>query len=237
MNIILFTADEIQKPLSLSDPRAAHILNVLKAVPGQAIRAGIINGPQGSARIISLDGKFLYFSFEPGDEGEGLLDLVLIAGLCRPHSAQKILREAASLGVGKMYFVRTELSEKSYAMSKLWTAGAYKRFLLEGTGQAYSTRLPEIKLFLSLDELLEILPGGLQIMLEIGEKEPLLSDIPVISLPVTLAVGSERGWTRAEREVFLSSGFKTARLGQRILRTETAVLCGLSIVLSKLGKM
>ena len=54
-------------------------------------------------------------------------------------------------------------------------------------------------------------------------------------LQVIMAVGSERGWTEAERERFSDAGFRPVRLGARILRTETACAAGTAVALSRMG--
>jgi RsmE family RNA methyltransferase len=52
---------------------------------------------------------------------------------------------------------------------------------------------------------------------------------------VLVAVGSERGWTGAERSGFSEAGFRPVRLGARILRTETACAAGTAVALSRMG--
>lgn len=52
-----------------------------------------------------------------------------------------------------------------------------------------------------------------------------------------LAIGPERGWSDRERGLFAKSGFVSALIGERILRTETAVPAGVSILLSRMGRM
>jgi RsmE family RNA methyltransferase len=45
---------------------------------------------------------------------------------------------------------------------------------------------------------------------------------------VTFGVGPEGGWTEAEFLAATNAGFREARLGDNILRTETAVVAGLA---------
>ncbi len=55
--------------------------------------------------------------------------------------------------------------------------------------------------------------------------------------PLVLAVGSERGWTTNEIDLLASRGFAFASLGDRILKTETAVVSAVAVALAKLGCM
>jgi len=47
---------------------------------------------------------------------------------------------------------------------------------------------------------------------------------------VVLAVGSERGWSPNERDLFRQNNFILAHLGERPLRTETATIAAISVV-------
>jgi RsmE family RNA methyltransferase len=52
-----------------------------------------------------------------------------------------------------------------------------------------------------------------------------------------LAIGGERGWSAADREVLRAGQFTFGHLGSRVLRTETATVAALSILRTKLGLM
>jgi RsmE family RNA methyltransferase len=52
---------------------------------------------------------------------------------------------------------------------------------------------------------------------------------------MVLAVGSERGWSEAERELLDRAGFARLSLGSRILRTETASTAAAVLTLEKIG--
>jgi RsmE family RNA methyltransferase len=55
--------------------------------------------------------------------------------------------------------------------------------------------------------------------------------------PVVLAVGSERGWSDRERDLFESAGFLRLSLGNRALRTETACVAATVLALEKIGEL
>jgi RsmE family RNA methyltransferase len=54
---------------------------------------------------------------------------------------------------------------------------------------------------------------------------------------VVLAVGSERGWTEEEAQLFREMGFTAATLGKSILRVDTAVVAGLAVVSTTLDEL
>ena len=54
---------------------------------------------------------------------------------------------------------------------------------------------------------------------------------------ICLAIGPEGGFSPGERAVLDAAGFIGARLGPRVLRTETAALVALSVLQSRLGDL
>src|SRR5205814_309293 len=80
--------------------------------------------------------------FTWGDETAPLDEITLIVGLPRPQTARKILEEATALGLKAIHFVATEKGEPGYATSRLWSTGEWRRHLIEGAAQAFTTRLP-----------------------------------------------------------------------------------------------
>lgn len=58
---------------------------------------------------------------------------------------------------------------------------------------------------------------------------------PAAPPEMALAIGGERGWSAEERHALRQQGFTLAHLGERVLRTETAVVAALAILKAKLG--
>ncbi len=229
MNLVLFEASEIGQPLPLADPRANHILRVLRRGEGGVFDAGVVDGPRGKATVVSVGGGHLAFTFEGTAEPPPADAIDLVVALPRPQTARKILNEAASLGVARIRFFRSEKGEPGYASSTLWSSGEWRRHLVEGAAQAFDTRLPGVAHDASLEESIAGLPdSGSRIALDNYEAARRL--VPEgVTLPVALAFGPERGWSARERELLRSRGFSLAHLGSRVLRTETAVVAAVAI--------
>ena len=239
MNLILFRSDELETALSRGDPRAVHILDVLGCRTGDRFDAGEINGPMGKAEVLRIEDEAVRLRFDL-DTTPPLLNAVrLIPGLPRPQTARDILREAASLGVERISFVQTEKGEKSYAGSRLWKDREYQRLLVRGAETAFTTRLPAVEIFSSLPEALSIRSTETnRVALDNYEAETSLKEHlqsgPAVTR-CTLAVGAERGWSDDERNILRNSGFTLVGIGGRVLRTETACIVGLTLVLAAMG--
>jgi RsmE family RNA methyltransferase len=237
LNLILFEPHEIAAPLPRADPRARHLLDVLRRREGDPFNAGLINGPRGKGRLEKITPAMLIFSFAWGEPPPPLDPIMLLIGLPRPQTARKILQEATALGVGALHFFTAEKAEPSYAQSTLWTSGEWRRHLLAGAEQAFCTRLPELTHGLALAAALEKIPtAATRLALDNYEASaPLGQDQPSAGAPVVLALGSERGWSATERDFLRTNHFSLVHLGSRVLRTETAVVAAVALVKAQLG--
>ena len=246
MNLILFESAEIDQPLPRSDPRAEHLLRVLRRREGDAFDAGLVNGPRGKGTLTAVGPDALTLSFVWGAEPPPPPDpLTLIIGLPRPQTARDILRDATSLGVAAMHFVTTEKGEPSYGRSSLWTSGEWRRYLVAGAEQAFDTRLPVVTHGCLLLEVVASLPDhAVRVALDHYEAREALSACRLVDLAtgtpppaLVLACGPERGWSNAERAALRGAGFVLAHLGPRVLRAETAVVVAVALVKARLGLM
>ena len=257
MNIVLFSQKEIESPLEIHDKRAKHIIEILKFKEGDIFFAGVINKGTGKAKIDKIDSSYIYFTFYYDDKKIEKSHVSLLTAITRPIEAKKILKNCTTMGVSAIFLSLFDKSEKSYFESNLWKDGSYKEYLIEGACQACACDIPELFLFPTLDKCLESLPeNSIRAALDNYEAEiPLNSlEYPKEILPaennspdncccknsaseIILAVGGERGFSDRERALLKNHGFKLCSLGKRVLKTETAIISGLSIILSKTGRL
>jgi len=237
VNIILFNPQEVELPLARHDPRSRHLLQVLRRQVGDSFDCGLINGARGRGTIVAIGEESLRLAFLWLEPPAPLSPIHLLIGLPRPPTARNILREATSLGVTAMHFMRTERGEASYASSTLWQNEAWRECLLHGAAQAFCTRLPEITHGHSLATALAALPAGFtRLALDNYESTCALATHPLPAFePVALALGAERGWTAAERNLLRAEGFTLVNLGARVLRTETACLAAITLIKARCG--
>jgi len=238
VNIILFSPSEVELPLPGRDPRARHIAEVLRREPGDTFAVGLINGPRGQATLRAVTAEGLVLSYEWGaTPPPPLAPIRLLVGLPRPQTARDILRECAALGVAAMDFVRTARTDPGYGRSSLWASPEWENLLLAGAAQACCTRIPTVQHGRSLDETLRDLPAdSTRVALDNYEAPEALSRLDLANRPAAvLALGAERGWSPAERDLLRAHGFAFAHLGERVLRTETACIAAITLLKAKFG--
>ncbi|MFA5852019.1 MAG: RsmE family RNA methyltransferase [Spirochaetales bacterium] len=245
MNIVFLKESEIGALIAPNDRRREHIARILKKKTGDFIAAGCSDGTLGQARIESLSQDGLVLSYQPSSQAPSLRPIRLLMGFPRPIQAGRILKDLTSLGIAELWFALSDLGEKSYAESTFFRNKEFENHLIEGAEQAGNPRLPEILSFWTMDRACDALDArelkagaaSPRFMFHPDPSLPRIVDLRDFDPPVTLAIGSERGWTKRELDLMDAHGFKACFLGDRILKTETAALAAVSIVASRLGYM
>ncbi|HEY0947218.1 MAG TPA: RsmE family RNA methyltransferase [Opitutaceae bacterium] len=242
MNLILFERHEAVAPLPRDDPRARHLLEVLRRQETDTFDAGLVDGPLGKGTLVAIGPDALTLTFTWGPPPPPPDPLILLIGLPRPQTARDILRDATTLGAAALHFVGTERSDPNYAASTLWSSGEWRRHALAGAAQAFATRVPLVSWNQTLaDALGTLAPDAGRVALDNYEAKAPLSAVLASRPPATpvtplvLALGPERGWGPADRDALRAHGFTLAHLGARVLRSETAVIAALTLARARLG--
>lgn len=235
MNIVLLETAEIDRPLPLADPRARHVQKVLRRQIGDSFDVGEINGPRGKATLIAINDSGLHFEFKWAQAHPRAHRSKLAIGLPRPQTARDVLRDATSLGVAEMSFVATARSDPNYANSSLWTQGEWRKQTITGAAQAFDTLLPVVQWQERLSETLDRWKReeAIAIALDLYDCSTALAGhlrTQIDAPPNAILIGPERGWDDADRALLQSHNIPRLTLGERVLRTETAVTVALGLL-------
>jgi len=155
----------------------------------------------------------------------------LIIGLVRPVMLKRLLAQATSLGVGRIFLINANRVEKSFFSASLLKEENYRPYLVQGLEQAKDTRLPQVTIHERFKPFIEdcipqIAPDYARMLVahpgeSQGLKHLLESDFAGRTL---LAVGPEGGWVDFEVRKCIEQSFVPVGLGRRVLRTDTAVV-------------
>lgn len=231
MNLILIDQQEIKDHLvTLTDHRANHIRKTLRSKTGDIIRVGIINGLLGSGQVQEIEPRKITLKIEAVAPPPPKSPTSLILALPRPIMLKRVLAQAASLGVDKIFLINSNRVEKSFFKASLLSEKNLRNYLLLGLEQAMDTRLPEISIHHRFRPFIEdYLPEAarnipVKLVAHPGgdiDLTPSLLPEPVSS--TLIAIGPEGGWVDFEIDLFHKQGFNCFSLGPRILRVDTAV--------------
>lgn len=229
VNLLLFAEKELDDTvLRLTDFRAEHIRTVLRLQPGHSLRLGMINGRLGQGTILSLDSIAVRISVQLDREPPPPPKIELILALPRPIMIQRILKQAATIGVARICLIRSAKVEKSFFHSPVLHPEKITERLLEGLAQAAAdTRLPQVSIHPQFKAFVQdIVPQfeGCGLLAHPGVSASLPKVFPEQpDQRILLAVGPEGGWNDFELGCFLEQGFVAFSLGSRILHVDTAV--------------
>lgn len=229
MNLLLLSPEDFISAdrARISGRRLQHLHDVHRAQVGDDLRAGLVNGCMGSARIEQLDQETTELQVELNEPPPPPLPVTLLLALPRPKMLNRILQAVTSLGVKRIVLLNCLRVEKSYWQSPHLQADNIHEQLLLGLEQARDTVLPEVQLrkrfkpFVE-DELPALTQDHLCLLAHPGEY-PHVPRLENQTSPVALAVGPEGGFIPYEVEKLIAAGFQAHAFGERILRVETAV--------------
>lgn len=158
---------------------------------------------------------------DPPAAGEAGLELVLVQALARGEKMDWIIQKATELGVSRIVPVASVRSEVRLAGERLDKRVAHwRRVAASACEQCGRARVPDIAAPQPLHLVADALAVGSRLVLhpDTGDGLPALA----AGDSVAIAVGPEGGFEAAELDLLARAGWRQVRLGERILRTETA---------------
>ncbi|ADE54848.1 RsmE family RNA methyltransferase [Coraliomargarita akajimensis] len=238
MNLMLFEVPFEQMTLAGDDPRAEHLRKVLRVRVGALVFVGFIGAERARAEVVSLgDDGSIELKIIAREPAPTPLPIDLLIGLPRPHTAKRILFEAASLGVNRLMFFEAERGEPSYARSRLWQTNEWRERLRLGAEQSFGTHVPDVLMLPDLQTALnELYSAPLRVALDNYEAQGALTgELARAEDSAALALGPERGWSSNERDALRKNGWTLAHLGPHVMRAETACTAAVAVVASACG--
>ncbi len=236
MNLVLLEPGELSGDgaVRLTDARAVHVRTVLRAVTGQAVRLGLVDGPFGVGTVtaVTADSVELRCVLEREPPPRPPVDVLL--AVPRPKVLRRLWAQLAALGVGRIVLTNAGKVERNYFDTHLLEPAGFRPLLVEGLQQARDTRLPLVSVhrrFRALveDELDGLCPDTLRLVAH-PEATSRIGAADRDDRRVLLAVGPEGGWNAFELRLLESRGFTAVGMGPRVLRSDTACVALLALV-------
>lgn len=211
--------------LGADSPKLAHIRETLGMRDGCEIFAGIAGEKLWICRLhFDADGGA---AFEPMREvpAQKPMRLAAAAAFARPQIAQRILFEAACMGVSRLAFYPATKGEAAYAKSSLYSGGKFSEWLEKGAEQACAPDIPE---FFACGCISSAFPNPLRVAPDLYEATANLWDFaPRLAeggAAACAVLGGERGFANSDREYLRGEGWTLVSMGGRVMRTDTAFI-------------
>ena len=238
----IFIEAELQRGQRLTVEGSAgnHIVRVLRLRVGDTLTLFDGRGGEYGGRIEEMRRDTVQVNVleHRDDERESPFHLTLAQGISRGERMDWVVQKATELGVSRIAPLFTErsmvrLDEKQAARKvQHWRAIA-----IAACEQSGRNRIPEIATPTGLYDMLEQRRrSGAELLLSPGAALR-IADVPAAEAGATVLIGPEGGLAAVEQETALRSGFTPVRLGPRVLRTETAAVCALTLLQQKFGDL
>ncbi len=222
--------------ISIEGSDAHHIAQVLRFKVGQIICvvcAGLVFETE-TIFITKNRVEAKIISQKPGIN-EPDLDVYLLQGIAKGDKMDLIIQKSVELGVHAIVPVAFERSVVQLAGEKATKKQArWQQISAEAAKQCGRDKIPQVYPVCNLQEALQIPPRDAFLLMPWEEEKNtgLRAVLPQIS-PKSLGIiiGPEGGIDEREAVLARAKGAKTVSLGPRILRTETAGLVVIAIVM------
>ena len=216
-----------------------HIARSLRMHTGDALTLSDSAGTDYTGEIESITGDTVMVRLTDKfkNRSEPTLRVTLYPGMPKADKLELITQKAVELGVTKIVPVLTSRSvSRPDAKSVSKKQERLQRIALEAAKQSGRGIIPEIGKMTDLESALKTAPGK-KILFYEGGGEALGTLVSPDEAEVSVFIGPEGGFDAAEVQLAKQYGAAPATLGPRILRTETAPLAALSVLMYITGNM
>ncbi|MBK5649935.1 16S rRNA (uracil(1498)-N(3))-methyltransferase [Acinetobacter proteolyticus] len=227
MNIVLLETEQCHSVdmWQINQPRQLqHLRQHLQLNVGDTLKVGIRAGQRYLTEVVSISEQGITVRPIQTEVVPAKLPVHLILALPRPKVLRRIIMDAVTLGVERISLIHSYRVDKSY-----WQTPFLQQlndYVTLGLEQAGDTLAPEIQLYKRFKPFVEdVLPTL------IVAEQPAYVAHPYAEQPMPYAIrhrcivviGPEGGFIPYEIDLLIKNGCQAMSLGNRILRTETAV--------------
>jgi len=243
-------AENIKKDkVTIRGEEVRHIVQVLRLEEKDRIKVFTGKGREYLTEIIQVSKKEVIGRIlkESRLDTEPPIEITLFQGLSKSDKMNFIVQKVTELGVKRIIPVITQRTiirldkEKAKVRRIRW-----QRIALEAAKQSGRAIIPEVREVIPFlqalnnlnRESLNLIPWEEETSTSLKEVlKHHTSHIPHLTSHITVFIGPEGGFTSEEVEAAKEKGALPVSLGPRLLRTETAGLVTLAMILYELGDL
>lgn len=225
--------------LSLPENAFRHLVQVLRMQAGESLVVFDGRGGEYVAVIESVAkrGAVLAVGAYREVDRESPLAVTLVQGISKGERMDWTLQKAVELGVSAVVPVVTERCnvsldrERQDKKREHWLG-----VMVSACEQSGRTRVPVLHPVQRLADWLAQPAEGPRVMLD-PDGDVALPDLAADGAHLSLVIGPEGGLSANELALGAAAGCRRARLGPRILRTETAGVAALAVLQANIGDL
>lgn len=226
MNIVLLDPRQTQSEIwTISAKRQLeHLKTHLDIQVGDHLKVGIKGGARYLTQVVEVTETTVRIQPLHAENVPEKLPVTLIVALPRPKVLRRLIMDAVTMGVEKIILIHSYRVDKSYWQTPFLQQ--LNHYVELGLEQAGDTIAPKIELYKRFKPFVEdVLPTL------ISAEQPAYVGHPYAEQKMpfgvdhgcTVVIGPEGGFIPYEVDLLIKNGCQAVSLGNRILRTETAI--------------
>jgi 16S rRNA (uracil1498-N3)-methyltransferase len=233
MSVRLYVAAALQRDAEIDLPvAAARHVQVRRMQPGEPLRLFNGEGGEWQATVLHMGRSQVLVRIGDFDPIERELSPRVTVALGMPANERMdlLVEKATELGVHTIQPLQCERSVLRLAGDRaLRKREHWQAIAAAAAEQCGRARVPQVDPVQTLERFLARPPdAALRVLLSPGEDAPPLRTVAAGAQALLTLSGPEGGLSPAEEQAALAHGFQRARLGERVLRAETAPLAALA---------
>lgn len=222
-----------------------HITRVLRLTIGSSLVVADGSGAHYEGCLISSSKDFIQvaLSKKTSLSNEAPIRVTLLQGIPKGDKMEYIIQKCTELGVAKFIPVACARSIVQLNKDKADKKQArWQRIAEEAAKQSRRSQIPQVCSVVNLPQALQFLEENEALLIPWEEEKAEILKKTLYHLKgkgqkISIFIGPEGGLTPEEVALAREAGGKVVTLGPRILRTETAGLAVVSMVLYELGDL
>lgn len=226
MNIVLLDPRQTESELwSITSKRQLeHLQQHLAVQVGDTLKVGIREGKRYLTEIVEVTEQHIKIKPIQAEPIPKKLPVTLILAMPRPKVLRRLIMDSVTLGVEKIILLHSYRVDKSYWQTPFLQQ--LDQYVTLGLEQAGDTVAPKIEIYKRFKPFVEdVLPSLITAERPAYVAHPYAdTKMPfAIEHACSIVIGPEGGFIPYEIDLLVKNGCLACSLGNRILRTETAI--------------
>ncbi|WP_445660526.1 16S rRNA (uracil(1498)-N(3))-methyltransferase [Acinetobacter sp. F16] len=226
MNIVLLDPRQTESEIwSITSKRQLeHLKQHVDVKVGDTLKVGIREGKRYLTEIVEVTEQAIKLKPVKEEAVPMKLAVTLIVAMPRPKVLRRLIMDSVTLGVEKIILLHSYRVDKSYWQTPFLQQ--LDQYVTLGLEQAGDTVAPKIEIYKRFKPFVEdVLPSLITAECPAYVAHPYAEmKMPfAIDHPCTIVIGPEGGFIPYEVDLLIKNGCQAVSLGNRILRTETAI--------------
>ena len=226
MNIVLLDPRQTQSEIwSITSKRQIeHLITHVNVQVGDTLKVGVREGKRYLTEIVDVTENAIRIKALKEEAIPQKLPVTLIVAMPRPKVLRRLVMDSVTLGVEKIILLHSYRVDKSYWHSPFLQQ--LDQYVALGLEQAGDTIAPQIEIYKRFKPFVEdILPSLISVDSPAFVAHPYATQVMPSGLEgaCSIVIGPEGGFIPYEVDLLEKNGCQAVTLGNRILRTETAI--------------